>query len=127
MQTGSVRINDMRRLTFFILICISLAGCTTQWVPTTSSPTPFNEATMECNQLALRLFPVKNEVAQKSELRTVRQPCANGSQCGKDGYYTQSIPMTESYVMDVNQGSRNNTYNNCMQQKGWKQKIKYLL
>ncbi|MBI6547922.1 hypothetical protein H8A87_04095 [Xenorhabdus sp. VLS] len=76
--------------------------------------------------MSSRLFPVKNEVAQRSALKTVRQPCVNGVECGKDGYYNQSVPITESYVMDVNKDSRNRYFYNCMQQKGWKQKTKYL-
>ncbi len=109
------------------MICVSLTACTTQWVPATGNPIPFNEATQICNDASLSLFPVKNEVAQRSVLKTVRQSCVNGVECGKDGYYNQSVPVTESYVMDVNQSSRNQYYNHCMKQKGWKQKIKYLL
>ncbi|WP_071827266.1 hypothetical protein [Xenorhabdus doucetiae] len=117
----------MKKLTSSLIICLSLAGCTTQWVPTTSHPTPFSEATAECNLSASSLFPVKNEVAQRSTLKSVRQHCVNGVQCGKDGYYYQSVPMTESYVIDVNSDSRRGSYYSCMRQKGWKQQTKSLL
>ncbi|CAM3258966.1 hypothetical protein XNC1_2660 [Xenorhabdus nematophila ATCC 19061] len=108
------------------MICVSLTACTTQWVPTTGNPTPFYEASQTCHETASKLFPVKNEVAQRSILKTVRQSCVNGVECGKKGYYNQSVPVTESYVIDVNRDSRNHYYDSCMQQKGWKQKIKYL-
>ncbi len=108
------------------MICVPLTACTTQWVPATGNPTPFNEANQICNDVSSRLFPVKNEVAQKSVLQTVRQSCVNGVKYEKDCYYNQSVPVTESYVIDVNRDSRNQYYYNCMQQKGWKQKIKYL-
>ncbi|WP_167371923.1 hypothetical protein [Xenorhabdus beddingii] len=121
MQTGCVRINNMKKLTFFIMISLSLAGCTTQWVPATSSPTPFSEAKTTCYYSASRLFPVKNEVAQRTELRTVTHPCET-----KKGTCSYSIPTLESYVIDVNRDSRNNMYDSCMQQNGWKKKTKYL-
>ncbi|WP_244590528.1 hypothetical protein [Xenorhabdus mauleonii] len=117
----------MRKLIFSMMVCASLTACTTQWVPATGNPTPFNEATQICNESASKIFPVKNEVAQKSVIRTVRQACVNGVQCGKEGYYNQSVPVTESYVIDVNRDSREQYFFNCMNQKGWKQKIRYLL
>ncbi|MDC9595552.1 hypothetical protein [Xenorhabdus anantnagensis] len=117
----------MKKLTSSIIICLSLAGCTTQWVPATSNPVPFSEAKVECKLSALQQFPVKNEVAQRSTMKMVQQPCINKDQCGKNGYYSQNVPVTESYVMDVNEGSRRESYHGCMQQKGWKQITKSLL
>ncbi|PHM26425.1 hypothetical protein BDE27_1933 [Xenorhabdus ehlersii] len=118
---------NMKKLTSSMIICISLAGCTTQWVPATSNPVPFSEAKVECRLSALQQFPIKNEVAQRSTLQMVQQPCINKEQCGKNGYYSQNVPMVESYVTDVNKGSRSEFYYDCMHQKGWKQITKSLL
>ncbi|MDC9593238.1 hypothetical protein [Xenorhabdus sp. IM139775] len=117
----------MKKLMFSLLMCCSLAGCTTQWVPATSNPPPLNEAMAECQSSASNLFPVKNEVAQRSTLKSVRQPCSNDDKCGKEGYYYQNVPMYESYVIDVNEDSRREFYRNCMLQKGWKQQTRSLL
>ncbi|SIP74041.1 hypothetical protein [Xenorhabdus innexi] len=111
----------MKKSVLLITISLLLTGCTIKWVPARSNPTPFHEANSECQSSALQQFPVKNEVAQTSQLRTVR------NSCGKDCSYEQSVPMTESYVIDVNQNSRNQAYGFCMQEKGWKQKTVYWL
>ncbi|CDL87704.1 conserved hypothetical protein [Xenorhabdus cabanillasii JM26] len=120
-QTGCVRTGNMKKSALLITISVLLTGCTTQWIPARSNPTPFHEANAECNTSALQRFPVKNEVAQTSHLRTVK------NYCGKDCSYEQSVPMTESYIIDVNERSRNQIYRFCMQQNGWQQKTKYLL
>ncbi|MBD2800284.1 hypothetical protein ID854_07390 [Xenorhabdus sp. M] len=117
----------MKKIILLVILSTLTSGCTTQWVPASTNPIPFNQAQTECSGESIEQYPVKNEVAQRSTLKTVQQPCVNGVQCGKNGYYMQSIPMTESYVMDVNENSRSQYFYSCMQQKGWKQKIKYLL
>ncbi|MDX7992414.1 hypothetical protein FE394_12810 [Xenorhabdus sp. Reich] len=117
----------MKKTLLLAILSTLLSGCTTQWVPASSNPAPFSQAKAECSAESMQQFPVKNEVAQRSQLRTVRQPCMKDVQCGKDNYYDQNIPMTESYVIDVNRDSRNQYYYSCMQQKGWKQETKYLL
>ncbi|CDG21120.1 conserved exported protein of unknown function [Xenorhabdus poinarii G6] len=117
----------MKKLIPSITVCILLAGCTTKWVPATSHPAPFSEAKVDCKLSALQQFPVKNEIAQRSTLKMVQQPCFDKEQCGKNGYYSQNVPMVESYVTDVNEGSRREYYYGCMHQKGWKQITKSLL
>jgi hypothetical protein len=112
---------NMKKLMLLLTLSVLLAGCTTQWVPTKMDPAPFNEANTECTSSALQQFPVKNEIAQTSRLNTVR------NYCGKNCSFEQTIPMTESYVIDVNERSRSQVYDACMQLKGWRQKIKYLL
>ncbi|WP_340608646.1 hypothetical protein [Xenorhabdus bharatensis] len=111
----------MKKSALLITISMLLTGCTTQWIPARSNPTPFHEADLECQSSALQQFPVKNEVAQTSHLKTVR------NSCGKDCTYMQSVPMTESYIIDVNESSRSQVYRFCMQQKGWKLKTNYWL
>ncbi|WP_323864955.1 hypothetical protein [Xenorhabdus cabanillasii] len=111
----------MKKSALLITISVLLTGCTTQWIPARSNPTPFHQAKAECNISAMQQFPVKNEVAQTSHLKTVK------NSCGKDCFYEQSVPMTQSYIIDVNERPRDQVYRFCMQQNGWQQKTKYLL
>ncbi|MDX7988082.1 hypothetical protein FE392_12175 [Xenorhabdus sp. 12] len=78
-----------------------------------------------CHESALKLFPVKNEVASRTVFNTMRQRCANSDLCGKERYFDQTFPTNESYAMDVNQDSRGRHMRNCMNREGWGEKIKY--
>nr|MCD4630134.1 hypothetical protein [Proteus mirabilis] len=45
--------------------------------------------------------------------------------CGDKKTYTERVPMTESYVADINQEDRKTFYTSCMSLKGWEQKNYY--
>lgn len=132
MQTGCIRMKDMKKILFSIMFSVALTGCTTQWVPVGSHYTPFNEANAECNIEALQQFPVRNEVAQRSSIKTVKHYCPaccksdKADKSDKDCYFDQSVPTTESYVMDVNERSRHQLYSSCMERNGWEEQTKYL-
>ncbi len=116
----------MKRLFSFLFILL-LSGCTSVWVPVSGgSQYTQSEATATCKPEAMHLYPVKNEVAQRSVMSSVEKKCKKDDDCGKDKTYKEQTPVTESYVLDVNEDTRNNHYLECMETKGWLKKDKYM-
>lgn len=111
----------------FILLAFLLSGCSSVWVPV-SGGSKFTqaEANAVCKPEALHLYPIKNEVAQRSVMAYVEKKCKKDDDCGKDKTYKEQTPVMESYVIDVNEDTRNNYYLECMVSKGWTKKDKYM-
>lgn len=55
-----------------------------------------------------------------------KKKCKKDDDCGKDKTYKEQTPVMESYVIDVNEDTRNNYYLECMVSKGWTKKDKYM-
>ncbi|AOM39714.1 hypothetical protein [Xenorhabdus hominickii] len=106
----------MKKLALSIIVCASLTACMTRWVPITSNPTPLDEAKRICDKLALKQFPVKNEVAYKTNTTTIHNSYGSGD---KKTTYDQTFPKIETYIMDVNEGSRKKQFEECMNENGW--------
>nr|WP_282550447.1 MULTISPECIES: hypothetical protein [Providencia] len=116
----------MKHLFSFLFILL-LSGCTSVWVPVSGgSQYTQSEARATCKPEAMHLYPVKNEVAQRSVMSSVEKKCKKDDDCGKETTYKEQTPVTESYVLDVNENTRNNYYLECMETKGWLKKDKYM-
>ncbi len=103
-----------------------LAACTSKWEPIGSPELTYQEADSKCEFDSFKLFPVRNEVAQKTVYKKITKKCKKSDECGDDKTYEEDAPATESYVMDVNENSRNKEYRLCMKRQGWQQKNYYV-
>ncbi len=116
----------MKRLFFFLFILL-LSGCTSVWVPVSDgSQYTQSEARATCKLEAIHLYPVKNEVFQRSVVSSTEKKCTKDDNCGKDKTYKEQTLVTESYVLDINEKTRNNYDLECMETKGWLKKNKYM-
>lgn len=109
------------------LSVLLISGCTSVWIPVPGIDLYTQaEAETYCLQDAHKQYPEKNEVAQRSVMRDVEKKCRKDDDCGKDKTYKEQTPVTESYVLDVNEESRNRYFYTCMKSKGWDRQDKYL-
>ena len=52
--------------------------------------------------------------------------CKKDDDCGNSKTYKEQTPVTESYVMDVNEDSRNRYFYSCMKTKGWDREDRWM-
>lgn len=112
----------MRKCIYVLAVSLSLGGCAGGWVPTRGNVEDLTTVQAACNSQAERKFPVKNEVAQKTEY-TEHEERARAC-LGKTEDECKVIkvfrePKTVSYAMDVNKESRDNEFYGCMSAGGW--------
>ncbi len=113
--------------TLGLLLCILLvSGCSSQWVKNRADADDFASANARCENQSQQAFPVKNEVAQRTKYNTHYEKCTKTQDCDGKKYRTVERPEIESYVMDVNDGSREALYIQCMGTAGWQNKMKWL-
>lgn len=115
----------MSKCSFLVIAVFLLCGCSTQWIMTRSTAEAFSSAKYTCEAQSENKFPVKNEVAQRTKYSNHYEKCKNKKDCDGKDYTLTERPETESYVMDVNEGSRRQAFLSCMTQKGWESKIKW--
>ena len=116
----------MKFIPVFLSVLL-ISGCTSVWIPVPGVDLYTQaEAETYCLKDAHKQYPEKNEVAQRSVMRDVEKKCKKDDDCGKDKTYKEQTPVTESYVLDVNEDSRNRYFYTCMKSKGWDRQDKYL-
>lgn len=111
----------------FILLFTTLLlfGCTTQWVKNSANADDFTVSKGACEVLSEQKFPVKNEVAQKTQYTPYYLPCGKRDDCKNEKYILRQQSETQSYVMDVNSGSRQDLFKQCMKLSGWTSETKW--
>ncbi|MBG6248821.1 MULTISPECIES: hypothetical protein [Symbiopectobacterium] len=114
----------MKTLLLFMLVPVLLSGCSTRWVKIRDNPTDHVTSRTLCRVSAEQRFPVRNEVINRTNYRTVTEPCDYKRWCGGQKYRTYDVEKLQSYVTDVNDGSRNSSYHDCMLDNGWQQQTK---
>lgn len=120
-------INFMKSLFLSLFSIILLAGCSSKWEPKGTSDYTLQEAQLLCELNANTRYPERKEVLQRTVYRDVQKTCRKDDKdhCGDKKTYTERVPMTESYVEDINQEDRRTFYTSCMSLKGWEQKNHY--
>ena len=116
------------KFVFLPLISIVLiTGCSSKWEPKGVPDYTLQEAKLICDLDANTRYPIRKEVLQHTVYRDVEKPCRKDDKerCGDKKTYTERVPMTESYVADINQEDRKTFYTSCMSLKGWEQKNYY--
>ncbi len=118
---------DMKLALLPLFSIILLSGCSSTWEPKGSSDYTLQEAKMLCEFDANTRYPIRKEVLQRTVYRDVQKTCRKDDKdhCGDKKTYTERVPMTESYVEDINQEDRKTFYTSCMSLKGWEQKNHY--
>lgn len=106
-----------------LIFLFTACGCSGKWVRYKSDAIQFSKSNVQCHKSSLIDFPIKNEVAQKSDYEIYEKKCDKRSYCNGDGSYTVKRPTIESYVIDVNEESRIDSYSSCMSANGWKKNI----
>ncbi len=115
------------KITSGLLLCsLLLCGCSSQWVKTRADADDFASANSRCEIQSRQAFPVKNEVAQRTKYSTHYEKCAKTQDCDGKTYRTVQRPEIDSYVMDVNHDSREAVYEQCMDNAGWQNEMKWL-
>lgn len=117
--------NEILKLTVIMMILLLFACSSTKWEPVGLPKWTYQEADSQCEFDAFKRFPVRNEVAQRTVYETITKRCKKSDECGKAETYEEKVPVTESYVLDVNKGSRYQEFTKCMKQKGWQEKRYY--
>ncbi|WP_291968798.1 hypothetical protein [Candidatus Symbiopectobacterium sp.] len=102
-----------------------LSGCTTQWVKSSVKAEDFTISKGACETLSKEKFPVKNEVAQQTQYTSYYLPCWKNGNCQNEEYIIGKRPETQSYVVDVNSGSSQALFNQCMKLRGWTSETKW--
>lgn len=120
-------INFMKSLFLSLFSIILLVGCSSKWEPKGTSDYTLQEAQLLCELNANTRYPERKEVLQRTVYRDVQKTCRKDDKdhCGDKKTYTERVPMTESYVEDINQEDRRTFYTSCMSLKGWEQKNHY--
>lgn len=115
---------DMKLALFSVFSMILLSGCSTTWEPQGASDYTLQEAKLICDFDANTRYPIRKEVLQRTVYRDVQKTCRKDDKdhCGDKKTYTERVPMTESYVEDINQEDRKTFYTSCMSLKGWETK-----
>lgn len=108
-----------------LLATLLLSDCTTQWVRNSANADDFTISKGACETLSEEKFPVKNEVAQRTQYKSYYLPCGKRDDCKNEKYISGQRPETESYVMDVNSSSRQTLFNQCMKLRGWTSETKW--
>lgn len=118
---------DMKLALFSVFSMILLSGCSTTWEPQGASDYTLQEAKLICDFDANTRYPIRKEVLQRTVYRDIQKTCRKDDKdhCGDKKTYTERVPMTESYVEDINQEDRKTFYTSCMSLKGWEQKNHY--
>ena len=107
----------MRALYFFSLF--TLCGCAGKWVSNGLSSESFGSADHTCTLESRKMYPVRNEVAQRTRFEQQVEKCKKKEDCDGKNYKVTEVPGIESYAMDVNEDSRKDHYKACMQENGW--------
>ena len=98
---------------FLPLISIVLiTGCSSKWEPKGVPDYTLQEAKLICDLDANTRYPIRKEVLQHTVYRDVEKTCRKDDKerCGDKKTYTERVPMTESYVADINQEDRKTFY-----------------
>ncbi|WP_130224478.1 hypothetical protein [Escherichia sp. E13S3] len=114
----------MKKIHLLLLFSFILSGCTTEWQRTRYDAQDLSTAQYECGTLAEEKYPVKNRVAERTVYETHVEKCRNNKHCKKK---YESSPALRSYVIDVNEHTRYEWMELCMQQRGWISKVKVLM
>ncbi|WP_081408661.1 hypothetical protein [Acinetobacter larvae] len=109
-----------------ILPLLCLTACTSHWVAQDNHAPNLKSSKKLCEILAEEKFPVKNEVAMRTEQKDVYIPCPKKEDCDGKSYTYEKMPQLQSYVLDVNASDRYSSFRQCMADKGWKQKYRML-
>lgn len=119
---------SMKFVLLSLFSIVLLSGCTSKWESKGVSSYTLQEAKLLCELDSNTRYPVRKEVLQRTVYRDVQKTCRKDDKdhCGDKKTYTERVPMTESYVEDINQDDRKTFYNSCMSSKGWEQKSHYI-
>ncbi|HGJ5866585.1 MULTISPECIES: hypothetical protein [Arsenophonus] len=106
----------MKLILIVVALVMLTSGCSSQWVRNSINAEKFSRTKTFCENQSENAFPVKNEIAQKTNItrHTIFQESKK--------YQTVLIPVINSYVIDVNKDSRVKLFYSCMKKKGWNQK-----
>jgi hypothetical protein len=115
----------MNKFLVTLVSCLLLSGCASKWVKTRSNAEEYITARASCETQSQRAFPVKNEVAQRTKYTTYYEACSKKDDCGSEKTRAVKKPEIESYVMDVNGESRDRLFFQCMELKGWENKLQW--
>ncbi|HGJ5854683.1 MAG TPA: hypothetical protein ACHBZ9_10520 [Arsenophonus nasoniae] len=110
----------MKRVLTAMVLATLISGCASQWVRNSLNAEDFSVAEIFCREQSENKFPVKNEVAQRTNVKRHETWQKN------EKYQTVLIPEIDSYIIDVNKDSRRQFFYDCMSQKGWESEIKWL-
>lgn len=114
------------KIKFILLFAtLMLSGCTTQWVKNSVNAEDFTISKGACEALSEDKYPVKNEVAQRTQYTSYYLPCGKRDDCKNEKYISGRRPEIQSYVMDVNKDSRQGLFNQCMKLRGWSSETKW--
>lgn len=113
----------MIRNIYFVAFILFLSACSGKWEKNGSYGRTFDAANHVCEEESALKFPIRNEVAQRTKYGSHVQNCDNKDECNGKNYKVTEVPLTESYVMDVNEKSRESSYLSCMKKEGWEKKF----
>lgn len=116
----------MIRTSLLLLCALLVNGCSSQWVKHRADAQNFADASASCSRQAKQEFPVKNEVAQRTQYTTRYEKCSDTQACNGKKYRSVDRPEIDSYVMDVNHDSREDAYEQCMLDAGWQNETTWL-
>ncbi|TLJ03245.1 hypothetical protein [Escherichia sp. E4385] len=114
----------MKKIYSLLLTSFLLSGCTTEWKQTRYDAQDLSTAQYECGALAEEKYPVKNRIAERTVYEAHVEKCRRNKHCKKK---YDSSPTVQSYVIDVNENTRYEWMERCMQQRGWVSEVKVLM
>lgn len=101
-------------------VLLLLTGCAHQWTRPGATPQMRQQELDACNVQAEQKFPVHNEMAIYSGYTMEYGFCNEAMMaCFPGDPIRILMPQTGSYVVDVNEKSRERTVEQCMRKKGW--------
>lgn len=120
----------------YVSLIFLTSGCTTIWVPTgTTDLYTLQEAKYLCNNDAYNFLPIKNEVVTENNWQPIPVICEEGDKknkgkkkkCYVDEYASILNKSTSTTrIIDVNENSRVKYFDQCLIQKGWQEKKKFI-
>lgn len=114
----------MNKICTMISIVLLLSGCTTEWHKTRADAQDLTTARSECETKAEEKYPVKNKIAHKTVYESYPEKCHHDKHCKPKQI---STPTIQSYVIDVNEDTRDQWFEHCMKDKGWSSTMKVMM
>lgn len=114
----------MKNICTLTIISLILSGCTTEWHKTRSDAQELSAARYECENKAEEKYPVKNKIAEKTVYEPHIEKCHHDKHCKPKQV---STPTIQSYVIDVNEDTRDQWFEHCMKEKGWSSTMKIMM
>lgn len=112
----------MKRV-FICLIVLTTASCSSKWERTGNLSEDYDMANLDCQRISQNAYPVRNEVAHETVYKPHIEFCEKKKECDGKKYKMAKSPEIRSYPMDVNEISRNQSFESCMKKRGWKRKL----